>query len=329
MVEIDRTTLLMMGAAMLAVVTVVLFAATLLSSPGRSVDRRINAIRERWQNRTPEGLPSVRRAYADTALPGLEKLIKRLLPHPETLRRRLARTGFKIGIGEYLVACVVVTVAVGAPAGFLLRIPPAIAVSGAVAAGFLVPHLVVGFLIARRLRAFTNQFPEAIDLMVRGLRSGLPISESVKIVGSELGKPIGAEFQVVSDALSFGKTLEDAMWDTAKRIDTPEFKFFVVALSVQRETGGNLAETLENLSEVLRKRRQMKQKVKALASEPKASAMILGALPFIMFAIIGVMNSEYAMSLFTDPRGHLLIAGGLASQFVGVLVMARMVRFEI
>ena len=123
--------------------------------------------------------------------------------------------------------------------------------------------------------------------------------------------------------------LEDALADAIPRIDTTESKFFVVALAVQRETGGNLAETLENLSDVLRKRRQMKKRIKAMASEPKASAWILGCLPFIMFLIIFFVNTGYVMQLFSDPRGHTLITAGLISQAIGTLIMIKMVRFEI
>jgi tight adherence protein B len=119
------------------------------------------------------------------------------------------------------------------------------------------------------------------------------------------------------------------LWDAVKRIDLPDFKFFVVSLSVQRETGGNLAETLENLSNILRQRRQMKLKIKAMSSEARASAMILGALPFLMFSIMLLINSEYVMTLFTDPRGLIMVGFGLACLALGVGIMWKMVRFEI
>ena len=120
------------------------------------------------------------------------------------------------------------------------------------------------------------------------------------------------------------------MWDTAQRIDTPEFKFFIISISVQRETGGNLAETLDNLVDILRRRRQMKLKIKAMSSEARASAYIIGSLPFAMFGILLLINPGYAMELFHDPRGLIMVAVGLTSMpGHGVLVMAKMVRFEI
>ena len=137
------------------------------------------------------------------------------------------------------------------------------------------------------------------------------------------------DISAVTDAVRFGRPLEDALWDVSKRLDVAEFKFFVISLAVQKDTGGNLAETLGNLSDILRKRRQMKLKIKAMSSEAKASAMILGGLPFVMFAIIYVMSPGYEAMLFTDPRGKLMLGAGLAIMSVGILVMRKMVRFEI
>ena len=128
--------------------------------------------------------------------------------------------------------------------------------------------------------------------------------------------------------IALGQSLDGALWATAKRLNTADFNFFVITLNVQRETGGNLAETLANLPDILRKRKQMKQKVKAMSSEARASAYILGFLPFLMLAILMVLNTDYAMMLFTDPRGHTAVAVGVAMLVTGVGVMFRMVRFE-
>jgi len=206
---------------------------------------------------------------------------------------------------------------------------PTIAILCGLSSGLTIPHLLVKYLVARRLKAFTDEFPQAIDLIVRGLKSGLPVPASIKAVADEIKDPVGKEFSDISDRLKIGQTLEDAMKNAAERIPTPEFYFFVTSLAVQRETGGNLAETLENLSNVLRQRRQMKQKIKAMASEAKASAMILGSLPFLMFGIMMLINPGYVGMLFTDPRGVLMVGFGFACIAVGTLVMAKMVRFEI
>jgi tight adherence protein B len=244
------------------------------------------------------------------------------------LTQRLSRTGFHVSLGTYALICVIA----GAVSTFievqLLGMPLLIGAIGGIGAGIGIPHAFVGYLIGRRSRAFLTHFPEAIELIVRGIKSGLPVTEEIAAVGREIADPVGHEFRQVSDALRFGQTLEEALWASAKRLDISDFNFFVVSLSVQRETGGNLAETLENLADVLRKRRQMKLKVRAMSSEARASAMIIGSLPFIMMGIL-LLAPDYITLLFTDPRGQLVIIGAELLMLGGVLVMAKMVRFEI
>ena len=324
----DRGALILMLLIVFGLGAVLVVAVDLFGGSNKT-DKRVNAIRARWRPAVADEMGQIRRTETDSSFASLDRMIKRLLPNPEQLRRRLARTGKKIKLAEYILAALVTGASLGALVQRTLDAPFLVALLVAVGTGALFPHMFVGYLIRRRLRLFTDQFPEAIDLIVRGLRSGLPATESMKNVGEEMPAPVGVEFKAVIDAVRVGQTLEDALWDVAQRLDTPEFKFFIVALSVQRETGGNLAETLENLSDVLRKRRQMKKKIKALASEPKASAWILGSLPFLMFGLISAINLGYVSQLFTDPRGPYLIAAGLTSQAIGVAVMIKMVNFEI
>lgn len=271
---------------------------------------------------------SVRRDSGDR-LPFFDRLARALLPHPAKLRARLGRTGKTISIGQYALACLFVGAFVGG--GFKIGFGwPAIAdILIGVTAGLALPHIYVGMLGSRRLQRFNALFPEAIDLIVRGLRSGLPVTESIKAVGREIADPVGVEFRQIADSITFGMTLQDALWAAATRLDIPEYRFFAITLGIQQETGGNLAETLENLSSVLRRRRQMKLKIKALSSEAKASAYIIGSLPFIMLGIILLMNYGYAIMLFTDPRGLVMVGIGLLCYAIGIGVMAKMVRFEI
>jgi tight adherence protein B len=210
----------------------------------------------------------------------------------------------------------------------LLGLPLWMAMIVATAAGLGLPRLVLNILAKRRIAQFVTRFPDAIELLVRGLRAGLPIAETMGAVASEIEGPVGSEFQAVSDRMRIGRTLEGALQETADRLGTAEFQFFVITLAIQRETGGNLAETLENLADVLRKRRQMKLKVRAMSSEARASAMIIGSLPFIMMGIL-LLAPDYITLLFTDPRGQLVIIGAELLMLGGVLVMAKMVRFEI
>jgi len=251
-----------------------------------------------------------------------------LTPQPDLLRRRLGRTGRNIGLGSYGLTCFVIAALAGG-AALAVHLSPLVALPVALLTGLWLPHLAVGFLANRRLKRFGNLLPEAIGLMVRSIKSGLPITESFQIIGREIPDPVGAEFRQVCDQIRIGQPLDDALWSAANRSGVQEMKFLVVTLGVQRETGGNLAETLENLDTILRRRRQMRLKVKALSSEARASAMIIGSLPFIMTGVLSIADRGYLSVLFTDHLGNMLLAGGIASMSMGVIVMAKMVRFEI
>jgi tight adherence protein B len=195
--------------------------------------------------------------------------------------------------------------------------------------GLGLPHMVVGHMIKRRLNGFVAKFPDAIELLVRGLRSGLPVTETLGIVSSEVPGPVGEEFKLVTERIKIGRTMEDALQDTADRLNMPEFSFFCITLAIQRETGGNLAETLANLADVLRKRAQMKLKIKAMSSESKASAYIVGSLPFIVFGMIYSINPQYLGGFFVDTRLMIVGVGGLCWMGIGAFIMAQMVNFEI
>ena len=326
----DAPTLLVLAGTIISVLFVFFGMNTNPARSGKHLRRRLNRIRGGPVGGAGEAQAvSVKRSTVDSSLPSLDRAVKALLPHPEVLRARLRRTGSRLTIGEYVLVNFLTTMFAGYFAEKLLGLPWGAAILVGITVGLGLPHKAVGFMIARRLNKFTTLFPDAIDLIVRGLKSGLPVTESIKVVGEEIGDPVGVEFRGISDAMKLGQSMEDSMWDTAKRLDTPDFKFFVISLSVQRETGGNLTETLNNLSDILRKRRQMKNKVKAMSSEAKASGIIIGSLPFIMFAIIYVLNPGYVSQLFVDPRGQVMLAAGALSMLTGIAVMAKMIKFEI
>jgi tight adherence protein B len=156
------------------------------------------------------------------------------------------------------------------------------------------------------VKKFNVRFPDAIELMVRGLRSGLPISETIGIVGTEFQGPISEEFSAVSDKMKIGRTMEVSLQETADRLGTPEFQFFVISLAIQRETGGNLAETLSNLADVLRKRAQMKLKIKAMSSS-QGLGLHHRLAALYRLRLIYSINPGYMGDFFTDQR--LMIAG--------------------
>jgi tight adherence protein B len=193
----------------------------------------------------------------------------------------------------------------------------------------VLPHLFIGNRIGARRKKFSKLFPDAVGLMVRGLKAGLPATESILVVGRECADPVGEDFRRVGDQVRLGQPLEEAMWVVAKRLDLPEFNFLVITLSIQRETGGNLAETLQNLDNMLRMRSQMKLKIKAMASEATATAGIIGSLPFAMGGLLMFVAPKYITLLFTDNLGHIFLGGAFVWLSLGVFIMSQMVRFEI
>jgi tight adherence protein B len=246
----------------------------------------------------------------------------------DKLRLRLAQTGKKWTLKQYMYASLGIAFTIAAL--LLLKGAPAyLALFTGLLIGAGLPHMVVNFLINKRIKLFTAHFPDAIELLVRGLKSGLPVGETLNVVAKEIPGPVGVEFKIVTEKIKIGKTMEDALQETADRLGTAEFQFFVITLAIQRETGGNLAETLANLADVLRKRAQMKMKIRAMSSESKASAYIVGSLPFFVFGMVWSVNPEYLGGFFYEPR--LIIAGiiGMVWMSIGVFIMAKMVSFEI
>jgi tight adherence protein B len=246
----------------------------------------------------------------------------------EALALRLHRTGMNWSMNQYIYISGGLALFIAAVVFMKSGIPLLSLLLGVVVGGGL-PHMLVNWFIKKRINAFTAKFPDAIELLVRGLRSGLPVTETLGIVSSEIPGPVGEEFKLVNERIKIGKTMDDALQDTADRLGTPEFQFFCITLAIQRETGGNLAETLSNLAEVLRKRAQMKLKIRAMSSESKASAYIVGALPFVVFFLIWWINPGYIAKFFIDQR--LMVAGlfGLFWMSCGAFIMAKMVSFEI
>ena len=296
----------------------------------RNFARRIARIRVDYDPEpTVNEFISARRRTESSAIPGLEQLLKRCMPRQDVLRFRLSRAGLNIALSIYVLAGVLVALMTFVATRMFAETQMVVSLLLAVVAGLGLPHIFVGYLIKRRQRRFIEFFPEAVDLMVRGIKAGLPIAESIRSAADEVPDPVGEELRRVTDGIRIGRKLDEILWETSKRLNLQEFNFFTIALSIQAETGGNLAETLTNLSDVLRGRRQLKRKVKAMSSEAKASAYIIGSLPFVMTALIYMVNPDYIMGLYLDPRGKVMILIGLGMIATGVGVMFRMVKFEL
>ena len=298
-------------------------------SPRKAAKRRMELLKERHADGVLAANAQAQIRKLMAARHGrVDNLFSTLIPKPALMRRRLEQTGKDISLGRYAMASVGLLVIV---AGLLMLkgAPFLLAFFAGMFAGVGVPHFAIGFLINRRVNKFNSNFPDAIELMVRGLRSGLPITETLGIVAGEIQGPVGIEFRAVSDKMKIGRTMEAALQETSDRLGTAEFQFFVITLAIQRETGGNLAETLSNLADVLRKRAQMKLKIRAMSSESKASAYIVGSLPFIVFTLVWMINPQYMGGFFTDQRLIVAGLGGLVWMSLGAFIMAKMVNFEI
>lgn len=212
---------------------------------------------------------------------------------------------------------------------FLLKLP----LLAALGIGFVVaiglPRWFVGFLIKRRQKQFLSEFPNALDVMVRSIRSGLPLNDAIRLVAAEGQEPVRSEFRRVVESQQVGLSIPEACQRMMLTMPLQEINFFSIVIAIQSQAGGNLSEALSNLSRVLRERKKMKAKVQALSMEAKASAAIIGALPFVVAFLVYITSPHYIMVLFTDPRGHLILLISGVWMSMGILVMRNMINFDI
>ncbi|WP_293704390.1 type II secretion system F family protein [Sphingopyxis sp. UBA6723] len=317
--------ILIIAAAFLAFALLVI----LLGGPsvGKAKTRRLAMVKDRHAASTEAVVAAQMRKTIQSVGQGGTSLTS-LMPRREEMEKRLRRTGKGWTLTQYMFASMALFVVV---TGGMLAVRAPIMMAGMI--GLLLslglPYFIVGRAIKKRVAQFTTRFPDAIDLLVRGLRSGLPVTETFQIVSQELPGPVGEEFKGVIERIRIGNTMEAALQETAIMLGTPEFQFFCITIQIQRETGGNLAETLSNLSDVLRKRAQMKLKIRAMSSEAKASAYIVGALPFFVFGVVWSMNPDYLAGFFYEQRLIITGLGGLVWMGMGVGIMAKMISFEI
>jgi tight adherence protein B len=311
----------------LMLVLVLLALAFVGPNVGKATSRRLGAVKMRHSDSADARVEQQMRKAVAARRPMVYSNGQNMSRY-DRLRLRISQTGKIWTVKQYVsasggIAAVVMAIL------WLKGAPLYLALFGGLLLGAGLPHFVIGYLINKRLKMFTSNFPDAIELLVRGLKSGLPVGETLGMVAKEIPGPVGEEFKMVTEKIRIGKTMEDALQDTADRMGTAEFQFFVITLAIQRETGGNLAETLANLADVLRKRSQMKLKIRAMSSESKASAYIVGSLPFFVFGMVWSVNPKYLGGFFYEPR--LMVAGmiGIVWMSIGGIIMAKMVNFEI
>ena len=244
------------------------------------------------------------------------------------LNRLILQSGLKLGIGTFAIYLVVLALfAFG-----LVMITREDLLQASGAALFcctLLPLLVLKFKRSRRQKKFGAQFADALDIIVRSLRAGHPVPISITMVAREMADPIGSEFGIVADEITYGADLETGMRNLYFRIGQDDLPLFVTAVAIQSSTGGNLGEILENLSAVIRQRFKMRRKVRALASEGRASAMILSSLPILMFIVIQIITPDFYASVWNEDLTKICLAGAAGWMAIGNFIMFRMVNFRI
>ena len=245
----------------------------------------------------------------------LEMMITRARMEIAPMKLRLVFAGIGAGIAFLLVSFA------GLPPMFAIAVVPVFAL--------VLPQKFVQFRIKRLQKKFIALFPDAIDVLVRGVRTGLPVGEGMRLVAREMPEPVATEFRLLTDATAVGVTLEDALQRMFNRIPLPEVNFFNIVLTIQKQTGGNLSEALGNLSTTLRDRKKLKLKIKALSSEAKASAMIIGSLPFVLACILYAVAPDYLGLLFTTDMGNYMLMGGGFWMSIGIFAMYSMIDIEI
>jgi len=243
-----------------------------------------------------------------------------------SIEGRLKQADLPITVKTFWIISLVVGL-VAAVIGLLLR-QPLVALGMGFAAGLGLPRWVVNFLGQRRTKKFTANFSDALDVIVRGIKSGLPVHDALKMIARESPEPLGSEFNRLVENIGMGMAMDQALDKMYENMPTSELKFFQIVMAIQQKTGGNLAEALGNLSNVIRARKLMREKIKALSSEATASAFIIGCLPPGVVTLIMVSSPEYMSVMFTDPRGQLMLMGGVVWMGIGIFVMRKMINFK-
>lgn len=240
---------------------------------------------------------------------------------------RLQQAGLTMSVKTFWIVSGALGLSLGAVA-LLLTQKPLIGLGIAFATGLGLPRWVVNFLAKRRIKKFTEAFSDAIDIIVRGIKSGLPVHDCLKIIGRESPEPLASEFLRMVENVGMGVAMDQALEKMYERMPTSELRFFTIVLAIQQKSGGNLAEALNNLSVVLRARKMMREKIKALSSEAIASSWIIGSLPPAVVLLITVTTPAYMAPMFSDPRGHMMLLGAAIWMSLGIFVMRKMINFK-
>jgi len=244
-----------------------------------------------------------------------------------TLRVLLMQAGLEVSPRAFYMFSAIVGLVIGFVV-LVVGVPWYVAIIAGVA-GFLgLPRWILKFLRRRRQQVFLNDFADAIDIMVRGLKSGLPINDAMKVISTETPAPVGPEFLEIVEGQRVGIPIDQGIDRMFERLPLAEVNFLAIVMNIQSKTGGNLSEALSNLSKVLRDRKKMKAKIRAMSQEAKASAAIIGSLPFIIMGVLTVLNPAYLNPLWDTTLGNVMVVGSGVWMLIGTLIMRKMINFD-
>ena len=301
------------------------FIYPLLSGERKAEHRRASIAKSEPVVRQIDRNQRSRREQVEGSLRDLEA--RRLKEKKIPLGSRLTQAGltwspqkFMIVSGGLAAVCFAIAMVVG---GGLLA-----GIGLAFAGGFGLPRWALSFLKKRREKNFLRALPDAVDVIVRGIKAGLPLFDSIKVVAADSPEPLRSEFLAIIETQAIGMPLGEACLRLFERMPVPEANFFGIVISIQQKSGGNLSEALGNLSKVLRDRRKMAEKIQAMSMEAKASASIIGSLPPIVMLLVYLSTPDYISLLWTHPTGQLLLCGCVIWMSIGILVMKRMINFD-
>jgi tight adherence protein B len=310
---------------------IVLLGVAMASGGNEAADKRLKEVaktKESAIKRKQLDPEEARRKKRMDGIKELEAREKQLRKARLSLSARLEQAGLATTPSTFWA----ISVGLGAFAGLVCLLTGQtifVTAGAAFAAGFGLPQWSLNVLCKMRQKKFTTEFANSIEVIVRGVKSGLPLNECLKIIGREAPEPLGGEFRRLVDQVAMGVAFDQALAKMYERMPLPEVSFFSIVLSIQQKAGGNLSEALQNLATVLRARKMMREKINALSSEAKASAMIIGALPIIVMIIVSITSPSYMLLLFTDATGHMMLGIGACMMGAGILVMRNMINFEI
>jgi tight adherence protein B len=245
-----------------------------------------------------------------------------------TLTVRMRQGGLAWSKRTYIMVCIATGFVVLALMLLAVGFGTIPAVGFALSGGVLLPHFYVNLKRKSRFKAFTNEFPNAVDVIVRGVKAGLPLVDCLKIIASEASEPVAGEFREIVEDQTLGMPLQDAVARLPERIPLAEANFFAIVIAIQSRTGGSLSEALSNLSKVLRDRKKMNAKIRAMSAEAKSSAGIIGSLPLIVAALVYITSPDYILLLFQTTTGNIVLVGCGLWMLMGIMIMRKMINFD-